>query len=132
MSYGFDTSITPGDVVCVDIDSVLADTPISGVVHLVKLLHAAGCDIHLTTTRPAASWEQTENWLNNEVELPWNVLWMRLPGDTTDSAERNADYVRRLKVIGQTVILFIGYRDAVSLAAAEDVPVLSPDPRGAA
>ena len=149
-------SLTGGDIVISDIDSTLADTrhrrdlcptvnpestwdayaaacaadaPIHGVIAVLRLLHAAGCDIHLVSDRPVAVGPITKRWLARH-EVPWNALDLLAAGVALDGARRKVDCLRRLRAAGRTVALVIEDWPAQAAALeAEGVPVLCPNPR---
>jgi hypothetical protein len=143
------------DIVLCDIDSTIADTrhrralcptvdpestwdryaaaceddaPITGVIAVLRLAHAAGCDIHLVSNRPVAARAATSRWLVR-YNVPCDVLWLRLPSHPTGVSHK-LDYLARLRAIGRTVVLAIEDWPAEAAALeAQGVPVLCPNPR---
>jgi hypothetical protein len=144
-------------VVCVDLDSTLADTrhrrelcptvnpastwddyteacggdvPLAGAVTLVRLLAASGYGIHVVTNRSHRFREQTVSWLRTHG-IPANHVALRPPDVVLDDTDRwKLDYLRIARASGYTVLLFVEDWPATADAIeAVGIPVLCVNPR---
>lgn len=144
-------------VVCVDLDSTLADTrhrrhlcptvnpdatwddyvgvcgddtPIAGTVRLVRMLCEAGYGIHIVTNRPAHVMHHTITWLRRHG-IPLDELRMRTDDTHIDDGDiLKLHYLADLRSRGYKIMLYIEDRPATAAAMeAQGVPVVCVNPR---